>query len=94
LNNAETKVLEYVRANMDSLRGKDLPQWTTIWLGKAMGPYWSDFVCPKDSATTGPVRLIDVSQKGGNFELLIEGQWKERVVLSRNFELLNFERAQ
>jgi hypothetical protein len=92
LDEAETKALREATDELDydaEKRGTlGSKQWTTVSLLKLT----MDFFLPKYSAGPSKAKLIGVSRREGNREILIEGQWKEKVVLNDKYEIVAMER--
>ncbi len=88
LDDAESKAFREANTKSltISLRNTDR---VIIPLGKVLA---RGFSLPKGSVILGPLRIVDVTHKGNTWEVILKGQWQEKITLNEKYEITGHAR--
>jgi hypothetical protein len=68
----------------------DEANWKGISLRKLLG---ADFLAAKGHAELGPLKLVQVSFQDGKWHVIVQGQWKEELVLDSKLEVVDHKQS-
>ena len=83
---AESKSLEQVADNIPKLASGE--HWKT-YHEISLRSVDREFLGPKFSVVNGPIKLLSVSRTSKGWEIVIKGQWTEKLVLDEQFSLVD-----
>lgn len=89
IDEAETKALRAAAQAPAGELGGMSPRWRTVVLGGLERDFWSQ----PFHANFGPLKILMVSRQDDTISIVIEGQWKERITLDSNYQLLRMEKV-
>lgn len=93
VGDAEQKVLQILGDHVGD--PKQFRSW--MWSSQVRLPLSElglDFFLPKFASIFAPTRLLAVSHREGAWELILENQWKAKVVLNDKFEIVETTRLE
>jgi hypothetical protein len=90
-DDADAKALRRASEQYESMRSDYMYGRRKVSLFKDLG---YPFITPEHDVMSSRAKFNSVALIGGNWELVIEGQWKERIVLNDEFKLLGHERVE
>lgn len=86
LDDAESMALQQVADNIAKLASGE--HWKT-YHEVSLRSLEREFLGPKFSAVNGPIKLVGVSRTSKGWEIVIKGQWTEKLVLDEQFNLVD-----
>jgi hypothetical protein len=89
IDDAESMAIREMSGQLQFLEGHRPYGWTSIRLSSKLA---RDFFAPKDSSAVGGFSITDVSRRSDGWELILKGQWKERLVLTHSLDIASVEK--
>jgi hypothetical protein len=90
LDDADVKAIEMARSRVGTPQSRQWYGWHEVSLTRVLG---RDFISPRDSAApSGPLRIVSISRPEDNWEVVLDGQWKEKVTLNDRYEVVKVAR--
>jgi hypothetical protein len=91
IDDADTKSL---RAAIDSASEYESGASEKHWRRISLLSLGLDFWAPKGSAAFGPAKILKVSREGSNWNVIIQAQWKSKIVLNDQYEIVKAEKTE
>ena len=85
LDDAEAKALQEAKTRLPAVLAHKMDDWVLTNLGKVL-PYLF-FVPMGSSAISGPIKIIEIAHKANTWELVLQGQWQEKIVLDDKYQV-------
>ncbi len=88
LDDAEERALSDARRRGLAVLAYKSPDRVLINLWKILPHNRSEnFFAPPGDPRLGPLRLVDVVHKGNTWEVILQGQWQQKIVLNDKYEV-------
>jgi hypothetical protein len=88
VNDAEAQSLQDASGRLADYERGDHADWSMI----SLLPLGMEFVTPSQRPVRTPIKILQVVKQDGNWEVIIQSQWKEKIILNDKFELIGMTR--
>jgi hypothetical protein len=89
MGDAESEAIREATGQLQLLEGGQAYGWNSIRLSDKLG---REFFGPKDSVVPLGFTIADVARKYKGWELVLKGEWKERLILTNRLDIASVER--